>query len=195
MTVKVPCTECGAIILPATAKSTGGLCMPCKQGIRQDLERAKAFRARMKEYDPYRELWTALVNRREADPQCDDFSEAEKVYFFASLGESEIYNGGFDQFFWNSSGNHYALCLAGFRALDAKESARLLEAAALAVFGAHGPPQGQEKRWWMMRESGEENYSEALESFDREFWADPDDLGAKLRTYAEATGLIQPFLR
>ena len=29
---KLPCTRCGAMILPRTAEQTGGLCMPCKQG-------------------------------------------------------------------------------------------------------------------------------------------------------------------
>src|SRR5712692_334277 len=27
---KIPCTRCGAMILPATAEQTGGLCMPCR---------------------------------------------------------------------------------------------------------------------------------------------------------------------
>ena len=26
---KIPCSKCGAMILPATAEKTGGLCMPC----------------------------------------------------------------------------------------------------------------------------------------------------------------------
>jgi len=29
---KVPCKRCGAMILPGTAKRTGGLCMPCREG-------------------------------------------------------------------------------------------------------------------------------------------------------------------
>ena len=34
MIQRVPCRECGAMILPTTSKATGGLCMPCqrKQG-------------------------------------------------------------------------------------------------------------------------------------------------------------------
>lgn len=31
MTERVPCTSCGASILPATAKATAGLCAPCNQ--------------------------------------------------------------------------------------------------------------------------------------------------------------------
>ena len=29
MTERVACTDCGVLILPATAQETGGLCMPC----------------------------------------------------------------------------------------------------------------------------------------------------------------------
>ncbi len=28
---RIPCTKCGALILPITAQTTGGLCMPCKK--------------------------------------------------------------------------------------------------------------------------------------------------------------------
>ena len=37
---RVPCTRCGAEILPATAEKTGGVCMPCHQsddGLRYEL--------------------------------------------------------------------------------------------------------------------------------------------------------------
>ena len=29
MATKIPCTKCGAMILPTTAEKNGGLCMPC----------------------------------------------------------------------------------------------------------------------------------------------------------------------
>ena len=28
---RIPCSKCGAMILPATAQATGGICMPCKK--------------------------------------------------------------------------------------------------------------------------------------------------------------------
>jgi len=34
MIIRVPCNTCGAEILEATAKATGGICMACKQGLR-----------------------------------------------------------------------------------------------------------------------------------------------------------------
>jgi len=43
MTQRVPCKKCGAEILPATAKATGGVCMACKNGIRKSLEKSKEY--------------------------------------------------------------------------------------------------------------------------------------------------------
>lgn len=63
MTDKIPCKECKELILPTTAKKTGGICMACKQGIRESIEQSKKNYRRLKEYDPYRELWLYLVKK------------------------------------------------------------------------------------------------------------------------------------
>ena len=42
---KVPCTQCGALILTNTAERTGGLCMPCQRGTRAEIDEAKRLRA------------------------------------------------------------------------------------------------------------------------------------------------------
>jgi hypothetical protein len=49
---KIPCTECGALILPTTAESTGGICMACKQGIRKSMDASRAYYESLKTYDP-----------------------------------------------------------------------------------------------------------------------------------------------
>jgi hypothetical protein len=43
MTVRLQCEQCGAFILLATAEKTGGLCMPCKKGIRDKVDAAKLW--------------------------------------------------------------------------------------------------------------------------------------------------------
>jgi hypothetical protein len=48
MTTKIPCTTCGAQILPSTAARTGGVCMPCNAGYRGVLDESKARHAREK---------------------------------------------------------------------------------------------------------------------------------------------------
>ena len=42
MSTRVACQKCGASILPATAERTGGVCMPCAQPNRRDLEKLLA---------------------------------------------------------------------------------------------------------------------------------------------------------
>lgn len=62
---EVPCTVCGAMILPATAAANGGLCAPCSQGFRQDIEEGKRWHAERKAQlanrDPATKHWRWLV--------------------------------------------------------------------------------------------------------------------------------------
>lgn len=51
MNDRIPCPKCGALILPTTATATGGVCMPCHKGIRQDIEAARQRRAVAKTSD------------------------------------------------------------------------------------------------------------------------------------------------
>ena len=84
MSDKVPCKECNALILPATAKRTGGICMACKNGIRENLERSKEHYKRERELDktcPFRAFWRDLVSRVYNDEQgFDTLNESEKTY-------------------------------------------------------------------------------------------------------------------
>jgi hypothetical protein len=43
MSDKVLCKECSVKILPSTADRTGGMCMPCKNGYRKNIEQAKEY--------------------------------------------------------------------------------------------------------------------------------------------------------
>src|ERR1044071_1964337 len=102
MNEKVPCTKCGALILCATAERTGGVCMPCKHGNRENLERAKEYYKKQREYDPVRELWKSLVHRvHKTNAGFAGMSEVEKTYFTVCVLEGEVYNGGMHQFFSN----------------------------------------------------------------------------------------------
>ena len=38
MVMKIPCIECGELILLTTAEKTGGLCIPCKNGTRASIQ-------------------------------------------------------------------------------------------------------------------------------------------------------------
>lgn len=199
---KIPCSECGALILPTTAESTGGICMACKQGIRKSMDASRAYYESLKEYDPFRELWKSLVGRSSNDPSLAQLSSDEQRYFAVNLLEGEVYNGGFDQFFWNSSGDHYHLAVAGLEELGASCSLAIAKEAAETIFGSAGPPLNRTERWRVMdsklRQLSEvlTRYRQAsrLERLDKQFCEDPDSLGDRLTKYAEERGLVAPFL-
>src|SRR5688572_6762911 len=99
MTVKVPCTRCGAEILPTTAEETGGLCMPCKLGTRESIETSKRYYEELKKYDPFRELWRSLVDRvYHTGAGYEGLSSDERLYFAIRMLDGEMYNGGFHQY-------------------------------------------------------------------------------------------------
>ncbi len=197
---KIPCNKCNELILPRTAEKTGGLCMACKQGIRESIEQSKEFYRKQKEYDPYRELWIDLVKKVHDDKTgFDSLSQEEKVYFTVSLFDGEVYNGGMHQFFSNSSGEYYAEVVEGLKILKAFNSLSLLNRAAEVLFGKLEPPKDIVQRWTTMKQFPDDDneprpdWDIELDEIDRLYYEDPDNLNKLLTHYAEMTGLIQPF--
>jgi len=192
---KLPCNDCGALILPTTAESTGGVCMACKQGIRQAIERSRAYYKARAQYDPAEALWKSLVKRSSEDPLLTTLSDAERTYFTVCLLDGEVYNGGFDQFFSNSSGAYYAEAASGLAELGALNALKILWEAAETIFGNDAPPKDRAKRWEMMkqRQGQQPNRESSLDALDEEYWHDPDDLGDRLQAYADRTGLVERF--
>src|ERR1051326_5628751 len=116
---QVTCSECGATMLASTAARTGGLCMACKQGIRKHIESARVYYQQQRLPDPFRDYWRDLVRSVHDTP--DGFyrlSPQEQTYFSVCLLDGEVYNGGMHQFFYNSSGDHYAEALRGLRSWE-----------------------------------------------------------------------------
>jgi hypothetical protein len=174
------CTECGATMLAVTATRTGGLCMACKQGIRKSIEASKLYYEKERQPDPFKDYWIALVHRVHDTP--DGFYRLpaqEQTYYSVCLLDREVYNGGMHQFFFNSSGDHYAEALRGLEELGAMRSHALLLAVCREFFPGGEPPRDTAARRAILPKP-----SHALDDIEREFCADPDNLGNRLRTYA-----------
>lgn len=69
----------------------------------------------------------------------------QQFYIAVIVCNSEINNGGFAQYFFNSSGDHWQDALAGFEATGSKERLALLRQA-IEFFGPAGPSEDREKR-------------------------------------------------
>lgn len=192
MSDKVKCKMCEALILPSTSDRTGGLCMPCKNGNRENIEASKESYKRERELDktcPFRALWRELVDRvyRETSGFVS-LSENEKQYFAVNVLIGDVYNGGFNQYFGNSSSDYYMYAELGLVRIGAKKSVGLLRQAKTDMFGDSKVPLSQEGRWAVMKAHAKEP---DLDAYDTEFYKDQDGLDEKLENYAKEVGLVK----
>jgi hypothetical protein len=191
MIQRLPCKSCGELIHPDTATKNNGLCMPCKGGYRTNIEASKKQREvdRLYENSAERKHWLHLI-RRVHDTQ-DGFqklSSPEKTYFAVCCLIGEVYNGGFDQFFSNSSGAFYAYALDGLLEMQAEECAAQLARAKQLLFGELLIPIDQAERNAKMRQ---EVSNPELDALDKKFWSDPEGLGARCAQFAKDHALYQ----
>jgi len=200
MNTYVPCTECGAEILPSTAEATGGICMACKQGIRQSIEDSKIYYQEQKKYDPVRELWSSLVDRvYKTDLGYAGLTPDERIYYSVCCLEGEVFNGGMEQFFSNSSGELYDDVVNGLLELKAFRSLALLTQAKDALFGDVDLPRDQQARNELMPEYPDDDsldrpaWIETLDKITTSFYEDLDGLGDRLDGFIRDRGLLEPF--
>jgi hypothetical protein len=191
MNDKVACTTCGAMILPTTAASNGGLCMPCKRGNRQNIEDGKRRHAERKHAvanpDPATLYWRWLIQQVYKTPEGFAGLAAEhQLYFAAVLLEGEVYNGGFEQYFSNSSADYYAHAERGLEAIGAAECRRLLVGAKETLFGARDVPDraGRLARASDLEPEDEETLDELGQQFVREANKVRDLVGQFARKHA-----------
>src|SRR4029079_775861 len=112
---KVACSACGAAILTATAEVTSALCMPCKPDRRYAIEagRRRLQGERARRAHPLTRHWHDLVHRVHQMPQgFAGLSEPEKLYYAVGTLDGAIYRGGFESYFFNTSGGHYEYALS-----------------------------------------------------------------------------------
>jgi hypothetical protein len=189
---KAICSECGAEILAATAARTNGLCMACKQGIRQQLESSKKYYEEKRKPDPFRDYWKDLVQRVYQTPEgFEGLSPKEKTYFAVCILDGEVYNGGLHQFFSNTSGECYAAALNGLAELGAFRSRELLMAARSVLFPDGNMPRDTQSRRALLNARDESEIEQQLAELDEKYCADQDELGERLRKYALENHLVK----
>jgi hypothetical protein len=108
--------------------------------------------------------------------------EARLVYLLWCL-DGEVHNGGFDQLFTNSLGNHSLEILEHLLTVGATNSHRLL-ARAISWFPNSSPSQDRKERW-LQRESfsGDTTYQAEIDRLDAEFYEYKDDLASLVNAY------------
>ena len=185
------------MILVTTAEANGGECMPCKRGIRKKLEEGKVRAAQRKAAlanpEPATLHWRWLVNAVYRTPSgIGGLSATNQNFFAAFLLEGEVYNGGFEQYFGNSSANFYAYAVRGLEDIGAAECRDILIAAKDVLFGTDGVPDTQAARLAEIEEMGPAR-TEALNAIDRRFGAAAARMRELGRDYAAKHGLWDGF--
>jgi hypothetical protein len=124
-----------------------------------------------------------LVYTREATIGFDALTEPERVVFCLDKLEQEINNGGFEQYFHNSSGDIAAVTPSALRAMGASQVATIVEKA-LELFPNSQPPIDQSQRQLQMESWGSEE-QDTLENINMAFLAYPEPLAKLERAYVQ----------
>ena len=102
--------------------------------------------------------------------------------------EADVNNGGFDQYYFNSSGDHAVHAPAALRSIGAPAMAAIVESAN-GLFGPGGPSTDRTVRQAQLFAITERDES-AFENCDRDFLAYPEDLSALLATHFGLTAVV-----
>ena len=184
MSEKVPCAECGTPIRPRKTDMMKGLCVRCFAKHRQ------------RKATPLGDLYLDLMHRvHETDAGFDGLSEPERLYYVITRLRNEVNNGGFHQYFFNSSGSYYSHAEAGLLKLGATQTLALLHLAKEIVFPDEPVPTDTEiRRAHMFSRDANPDESELmrrLDELDQRFYHSPDDITPRLEAFARENGLVE----
>lgn len=194
---KIACSTCGTSILVTTAMRNDGKCVPCTSGTRESIEesrhRHREQRESAKSPSASSIHWCELVDRvHKGQGGLEALSDIEKRYFAVCCLEGEMHNGGFDQFFSNSSGSYYEQALAGLADMGAVESAQLLRKAKQVLFDFSDVSTDTGARRNFLRKNSSPSRDVRLGQLDALFRQDSDSLMERIERYAIAHELYQP---
>lgn len=169
--------------------------MPCKSGTRSAIEASKVATKRQRELDatdPFRLYWRELVDRvHKSDAGITNLSDVERQYWAVGCLSGEVYNGGFDQYFHNSSGATYSAAVDGLKAMGATTSLLLLQKAKQMIFGFTDVPEETCARRRIQASVESDSLKWRLDELDKQFWEDPDNLATRSEKFAISHWLVR----
>ena len=174
--------------------------MPCARGNILSIEQRRAQHEHAREAEraflessEYK-FWQALVGKvYGAKHGFDSLIKGERLYFVINVLSREVHNGGFDQFFSNSSGDRYEETLDALTETGARSTLQLLQDAKAVLFGGAPVPRDRTARLAAMSTSSEDHpiydaANSALDRLDKAFCADPDISGLCWNESLSTTG-------
>lgn len=118
---------------------------------------------------------------RQANVGFSRLSAKERIFIQVWSLQGEVDNGGFYQFFFNSSGDHALGTADALRVIGAVNTAQLVDQA-MSQFGPEGPSESSERRQQQLMSLSDQQ-QEKLSELDGIFYTSPDDLSALLARY------------
>ena len=116
----------------------------------------------------------------------DRLSKEARLVYLLWCFDGEIHNGGFDQLFVNSLGNHCLEIHDGLLTIEANNSLFLLKQA-MAWFPNSSPSPDRQERWNQHEKFCEkEEYLVKVDSLDKEFYEYKDNLTSRLDEYVKS---------
>ena len=115
-----------------------------------------------------------LDNKTQYGKDMSALSEAERIFYITQTLEMEVNNGGFSQFFYNSSGNFSNELVGAFTAIGANATAAICQKA-ISAFG-RDIPVDRDEREEMLDKLESDEFDEILEECDNAFYDYEDNL-------------------
>jgi hypothetical protein len=149
----------------------------------------------LSEKDPLGSLWSDSTNLIFRDSprlaRLDRLNPAARAIHLVGILQGEIYNGGFSQFFSNSSGNHVHETVDALKQVGASLTLSLLERA-ISLFPSSIAPSDRQTRCELLF-AFEAQDEQVLETLDQEFYAKVDLIRKNLQEDLRA--LLLAFMR
>ena len=112
----------------------------------------------------------------------ESLTPPQRLCYVVNEVNLEVKNGGFAQYFFNSSGDHARDALAALHAMEATREAAILQRA-MDLFGSNGPSANRHVRQDQLA-GFSENQDGTLRKLNAEFHERPDDLDVLMSLYA-----------
>ena len=115
----------------------------------------------------------------------ESLTEPERVLFIVWAAVGQIENGGFDQFFYNSSGNFALEAVSALEAIGAIHKAAVVKRA-LALFPDSLPPRDRDARIELLDNIAGTEDEDAFDPLNEEFYTIPENTDLLLAAYLES---------
>jgi hypothetical protein len=120
----------------------------------------------------------------------DQLDEADKVLVTIWSLEGDVNNGGFDQYYFNSSGDLAFYAPIALRSIGAHQMAKITDDAN-ELFGPEGPARNpNEREAQLLAIAPNCSTSNPWDELDRAFYSYPDDISMLLTGFLQAHGRV-----